>query len=118
MGIQQKNSSFSIWVQTLLNAIESNFAVDRRNFRSDTYFEEGETVAKAFFYKIMLEKFGEEEAISQFHKLWPETSNREFVIERSKVYMAGFRYGTVKTGLIKNYFKFKKVNYDSISKHP
>lgn len=116
MDIQQKNNSYLTWVQTLLNAIESNFAVDKRNFRSDTYFEEGEVIAKAFFYKIMLEKFGKSEAVSQFYRLWPETYSLDVVIERSRVNLAGFRYGTVKIGLIKNYFKYKKVSYDSTPK--
>lgn len=115
MGIQPKSPLYSIWVQTLLEAIHKNFVVNKNTGRCDTYFEDGETVAVAFFYLIIKEKYSEQEAINLTTIVWPSINRLDFVLERTKLAMSNARYTKVKRGLILNYFKFKKINYDSVS---
>ena len=100
MVIQQKHQRSSTWVKTLLDAASVNFA--HKDFRCESSFEEGENFAKSVIAKIMTDHFGEDRAIHELERLWPQHSygtlmnNQSLKSERARV----------KIGLINNYFKF------------
>ena len=102
MGIQQEHQSYLTWVTTLLSAVEKNFAMDNKQFKCNSYFEDGENIAKAVVAKLITEKFGEVVAISELAKLWPSVSYGVLIENRH----LGSARTRVKIKLIENYFKF------------
>lgn len=101
MDIQQNSPPYSTWVQTLLTAVSKNFA--HKDFLCNSYFEEGDHIAKAMFYQLTKEKFGEEAAIAEFTRLWPKVLHGT-VMSKADTVLASKRY-VVKRNLIKNYLK-------------
>ena len=100
MGIQQNHQLYSTWVTTLLSAVSKNFGVDK-NFKCG-YLEEGENYAKSVVAKLITDKFGEQVAVSEIAKLWPNTTYGILINNGSLKLPRTF----VKIKLIENYFKF------------
>jgi len=89
--------------------------MDKKTRKCNTFFEESDAIARAFFANTIKEVFDERSAQIALASFWPSSVTYEALMDRNLMKINSERYRVVKKNLVINYFKSKKVNYGTIS---